>query len=75
MQEGYQNARRLAIYRKLHVIQYFRMERNVMYMYQNNQEPSVPQSQNFEAYQTKAFMINDIYNKYSTLIGYINENV
>ena len=51
------------------------MEHNVMYMYQINQEPSVPQSQNFEADQTQAFMINDIYNNYSTLIGYINENV
>ena len=46
------------------------MERNVMYMYQNNQDPSVPQSQNIEAYQTQ---VHD--NKYSTLIRYINENV
>ena len=46
-----------------------------MYMYQNNQEPSVPQSQNIEAYQRQAFMINNIYNKYSTLIRYMNENV
>ena len=51
------------------------MKAYVMYMYQTNQEPSVPQSQNIEAYQTQAFMINNILNKYSTLIGYINENV
>ena len=51
------------------------MKGYVMYMYQNNQELSVSQSQNIEAYQTQAFMINNIYNKYSTLIRYINENV
>ena len=37
------------------------MERNVMFMYQNNQEPSEPKSQNFEVFQTQAFMANGIY--------------
>ena len=47
------------------------MERNVMY--QNNQEPNVPKSQNLEAYQKQTLKLNGIYHKFSTLIGYINK--